>query len=151
MRPASRALTLALLLSLVAAPTHTARAKPRPAKPAAAEAPGPVLSPATFKIERHALKNGLVVLTHEDHSVPAVAFWQWFKVGSRDERPSITGISHFFEHMMFNGSKNVPPKEYDRVLESNGGYSNAFTDRDMTAYYEDIASDRLDVVFKLDS
>mgnify|MGYP003694282963 CR=1 FL=1 len=51
---------------------------------------------------------------------------------------------------MFNGSKNVPPKEYDRILESNGGYSNAFTDRDMTAYYEDIASDRLDVLFRLD-
>jgi predicted Zn-dependent peptidase len=53
--------------------------------------------------------------------------------------------------MMFNGSKNVPPKDYDKILESNGGYSNAFTDRDMTAYYEDIASDRLDVVFRLDS
>ena len=95
--------------------------------------------------------NGLVVLTLEDHSVPTVTFWQIFRVGSRNERPGITGISHFFEHMMFNGSANVPPKEYDRILESNGGYSNAFTDRDMTAYYEDIASDRLDVVFRLDS
>jgi predicted Zn-dependent peptidase len=72
-------------------------------------------------------------------------------VGSRNESPGITGISHFFEHMMFNGSKHVPPKEYDKILESNGGYSNAFTDRDMTAYYEDVASDRLDKVLFLDS
>src|SRR5262249_61894475 len=53
--------------------------------------------------------------------------------------------------MMFNGSKRVPPKDYDRILESNGGYSNAFTDRDMTGYYEDVASDRLDTGLFLDS
>ena len=148
------AAVLALAVVVVAAAPADA-AKKRPATPAPASAPaaanGPALTAASFPVERHTLKNGLVVLTHEDHAVPACTFWQWFKVGSRDERPGITGISHYFEHMMFNGSKNVPPKEYDRVLESNGGYSNAFTDRDMTAYYEDIASDRLDVVFKLDS
>jgi len=104
-----------------------------------------------LKVDRHVLPNGLVVLLHEDHTVPVVTLWQWFKVGSRNERPGITGISHYFEHMMFNGSKNVAPKEYDRILESNGGFSNAFTDRDMTGYYEDIASDRLDVLMRLDS
>jgi zinc protease len=138
---------LGLLLALLAPPVHAAKAKPVAATPGS----GPALSPATFKVERHTLKNGMVLLTHEDHAVPAVTFWQWFKVGSRNEAPGITGISHYFEHMMFNGSQNVAPKEYDRILESNGGYSNAFTDRDMTAYYEDIASDRLDVVFRLDS
>ena len=143
-------LALALALLLAAAPALAA-AKAKPARPSAAAPVGPALTPATLKVERHTLKNGLVVLTHEDHSVPACTFWQWYKVGSRDERPGITGISHYFEHMMFNGSKNVPPKEYDKILESNGGYSNAFTDRDMTAYYEDIASDRLEVVFRLDS
>ena len=145
---------IGLALAL-AAPVQAAKAKSRPARPSAAHqaaaATGPALSPTTFRVERHTLKNGLVVLTHEDHAVPAVTFWQWFKVGSRNEAPGITGISHYFEHMMFNGSQNVPPKEYDKILESNGGYSNAFTDRDMTAYYEDIASDRLDVVFRLDS
>ena len=109
------------------------------------------MTPEQLKVERHTLPNGLVVLTHEDHSVPTVTFWQWYRVGSRNESPGITGISHFFEHMMFNGSKQVPPKDYDRILESNGGYSNAFTDRDMTAYYEDVASDRLDKVLFLDS
>src|SRR5262245_58533553 len=148
-----RALTvLALLAALiaVAAPAAAAKRKSKNAVVAAAPA-GPALSPERFKVERHKLDNGLVVLTREDPSVPAVAFWQWFKVGSRDEHPGITGLSHFFEHMMFNGSKNVPPKEYDRILESNGGYSNAFTDRDMTAYYEELASDRLDVALRLDS
>ena len=150
MHPASRA-ALALALILAAAPAGAAKPKAGPVPPAAPPTTAPALSPATLKVERHTLKNGMVVLTHEDHSVPACTFWQWYKVGSRDERPGITGISHYFEHMMFNGSKNVPPKDYDRVLESNGGYSNAFTDRDMTAYYEDIASDRLDVVFRLDA
>jgi len=109
------------------------------------------LSESRYHVERHALGNGLIVLLHEDHSVPTVTFWQWFKVGSRNEHPGITGISHVFEHMMFNGSKHVPPKEYDRRIESNGGASNAFTDRDVTAYSEDIASDRLEVLFQLDS
>src|SRR5262245_3820191 len=90
------------------------------------------LDETRYRVERHVLDNGLVVLLHEDHSVPAVTFWQWFKVGSRNEHPGITGISHVFEHMMFNGSQNVPPKEYDRRIESNGGASNAFTDRDVT-------------------
>ena len=152
MQPASRA-AVALALILAAAPNTAGAAKQKagPVPPAAPAKTAPAISSATFKVERHTLANGMVLLTHEDHSVPACTFWQWFKVGSRDERPGITGISHYFEHMMFNGSKNVPPKEYDRILESNGGYSNAFTDRDMTAYYEDIASDRLDVVFRLDS
>ena len=131
-------------------PAGAAKKKARPAA-APAAATGPVLSPERFKVERTVLPNCIVVLTHEDHSVPTIAFWQWFRVGSRNERPGITGISHFFEHMMFNGSKNVPPKVYDRIIESNGGYSNAFTDRDMTAYFEEIVADRLDTLLFVDS
>jgi predicted Zn-dependent peptidase len=142
---------LALAVLPVAAPSLAAKKKPRPAPASPAAAAGSTLTPDMLKVERHTLDNGLIVLTHEDHSVPAVAFWQWYRVGSRNERPGITGISHFFEHMMFNGSRNVPPKEYDRILESNGGYSNAFTDRDMTAYYEETASDRLGTCLYLDA
>jgi predicted Zn-dependent peptidase len=142
MHPVQRAAALALLATAVAA------AAPMPGRCASTDA---AVTPELLKVERHTLANGLVVLTHEDHSVPAITFWQWYRVGSRNESPGITGISHFFEHMMFNGSKRVPPKDYDRILESNGGYSNAFTDRDMTAYYEDLASDRLDKVLFLDS
>lgn len=153
--PHSAALVAALSLAAAAtdssAASRRSAAKPRPPVTPAGALPAPSFSSVSLQVGRHTLKNGLVVLTHEDHSVPTVTFWQWYKVGSRNESPGITGISHFFEHMMFNGSKNVPPKEYDRILESNGGYSNAFTDRDMTAYYEDIASDRTDVVFRLDA
>ncbi len=145
------ALAAGLALMIAASPAPAAKKKPRPAPAPVAAAPTSALTPELLKVERHTLPNGLMILTHEDHSVPAVAFWQWFKVGSRNERPGITGISHFFEHMMFNGSKNVPPKEYDRILESNGGYSNAFTDRDMTAYYEETASDRLGTCLFLDA
>ncbi|MFN7972806.1 MAG: pitrilysin family protein [Acidobacteriota bacterium] len=138
----------ALIASAAASPAFARRKAKSPPPP---PLPPPLFSPERFAVERHVLDNGLVVLLHEDHTVPAITFWQIYRVGSRNERPGITGISHFFEHMMFNGSKNVPPKQYDRILESNGGASNAFTDLDVTAYFEDVASDRLDVVLELDS
>jgi zinc protease len=124
--------------------------QPGPARAQSAATASPI-NARTFPVERHVLDNGLVVLLRQDRSVPAATFWQWYKVGSRNEGPGTTGLAHFFEHMMFNGSTNVPPKEYDRIIESNGGTSNAFTSRDMTAYFEDIASDRLPVLFRLDS
>jgi predicted Zn-dependent peptidase len=136
------ALALALL---AAAPAHAA------SKPAKSPATAPALSPANYPVERYTLDNGLTVLLHEDHTVPVVCFWQWYRVGSRNERQGITGLSHFFEHMMFNGSKNVPPKEYDRQLESRGAYSNAFTSRDMTAYYEEGGKESFETMLKLDS
>jgi predicted Zn-dependent peptidase len=138
------ALALAVLL---AAPVAQAASKPAPRPGGSA----PVLSQANYPIERYTLDNGLTVILHEDHTVPVVCFWQWYKVGSRNERQGITGLSHFFEHMMFNGSKNVPPKEYDRQLESRGAYSNAFTSHDMTAYYEEGGKDALDKMLELDS
>lgn len=113
--------------------------------------PRPALTPETFPVERYTMSNGLTVLLHRDASVPAVCFWQWFKVGSRNERQGITGLSHFFEHMMFNGSANVPPKEYDRRLESVGAYSNAFTSRDMTAYYEEGGTESLETMLTVDA
>jgi len=149
--PALAALVIVAAVAISTADlAGAAKASAKPAATASSSRSS-LFGPSLLPVERHVLKNGLVVLLHEDHSVPTVTFWQWYKVGSRNERPGITGISHYFEHMMFNGSKNVPPKEYDKILESNGGFSNAFTDRDMTAYYEDIASDRYDVLLNLDS
>jgi predicted Zn-dependent peptidase len=72
-------------------------------------------------------------------------------VGSRNERPGITGISHLFEHMMFNGSRKYGPKEFDRRLEAAGGSSNAYTSNDLTAYYEDFASEALPLVLDLEA
>ncbi|MBN1164752.1 MAG: insulinase family protein [Candidatus Krumholzibacteriota bacterium] len=97
------------------------------------------------------LDNGMKVILLEDHSVPVISYQTFFRVGSRNERIGITGISHFMEHMMFNGAKKYGPKEFDAILESNGGYSNAFTSNDMTAYYEDISCDGLELVIDLDS
>jgi predicted Zn-dependent peptidase len=134
------------LLSLIALPAFAAS---KPAKGKAA--PAPALSPANYPVERYALENGLTVILHQDKTVPVVCFWQWYKVGSRNERQGITGISHFFEHMMFNGSKNVPPKEYDRQLETRGAYSNAFTSYDMTAYYEEGGKESFEKMLELDA
>ena len=97
------------------------------------------------------LDNGLKVILVEDHSVPVISYQTFFRVGARNERAGITGISHFMEHMMFNGADKYGPKEFDAVLEANGGYSNAFTSADMTAYYEDVSSDGLELCIDLDS
>jgi predicted Zn-dependent peptidase len=86
-----------------------------------------------------------------DRNTPTVSLYTFFQVGSRNERLGITGISHLFEHMMFNGAAKYGPKEFDRELESRGGSSNAYTSNDVTAYYEDFASDALEAVLDLES
>jgi len=112
---------------------------------------GDAVPPFELEATVETLDNGLKVILVEDHSVPVITYQTFFRVGARNERPGITGISHFIEHMMFNGAEKYGPKEFDRVLESSGGYSNAFTSDDMTAYYEDISSDGLELCVDLDS
>ncbi len=97
------------------------------------------------------LPNGLRVRVLADSSSPTVSYYTFFQVGSRNERLGLTGISHLFEHMMFNGAARYGPKEFDRVLEARGGHSNAYTSNDLTAYYEDFAADALDTVLDLES
>ena len=109
------------------------------------------LDPKDFPVEEHELSNGLQIRLLQDRSLPVATLYSFFRVGSRNEQPGITGISHLFEHMMFNGSKKYGPKEFDRRLESAGGSSNAYTSNDVTAYYEDFASDALPVVLDLES
>jgi len=99
----------------------------------------------------HALSNGLRVRILPDRLVPVVSYYTFFRVGSRNERPGTTGMSHLFEHMMFNGSARFGPKEFDRVLEAHGGASNAYTSNDLTAYHDDFASEALPVVVDLES
>ncbi len=97
------------------------------------------------------LKNGLKVVMVEDHTVPSICFAIAYHVGSRNERAGITGISHLFEHMMFNGSKNYKPTQFDKILEGGGGYSNAYTSNDITFYYEEFNPDLLDKVLDLEA
>ena len=85
-------------------------------------------------IKVHTLGNGLKVLLLEDHDIPNVALYTFFRVGSRNERPGLTGASHFIEHMMFNGTAKFGPGEFDRRMEFEGGANNAYTSDDMTAY-----------------
>src|SRR5262245_2034595 len=87
-------------------------------------------------VKTHTLKNGMQILVQEDHSIPSVALYIFYKIGSRNERPGTTGISHFFEHMMFNGARKYGPKEFDNALEAAGGSSNAYTNNDMTVYQD---------------
>jgi predicted Zn-dependent peptidase len=109
------------------------------------------LDPKDFPVEEHALSNGLQIRLLQDRDLPVATLYSFFRVGSRNERPGITGISHLFEHMMFNGSRKYGPKEFDRRLEAAGGSSNAYTSNDVTAYYEDFASDALPTVLDLES
>jgi len=85
-------------------------------------------------VKVHKLDNGLKVLFVEDHGIPNVALYTFFRVGSRNERPGLTGVSHFIEHMMFNGTQKFGPGEFDRKMEFAGGANNAFTSDDMTGY-----------------
>src|SRR5205823_13792420 len=111
----------------------------------------PLLDPSNFPVQEHALSNGLQIRLLADPSLPIATLYSFFRVGSRNEQPGITGISHLFEHMMFNGSRKYGPKEFDRRLESAGGSSNAYTSNDVTAYYEDFASEALPLVLDLEA
>jgi len=102
----------------------------------------------SVKVTKFTLQNGLTVLALEDRSTPAVAYYTVFKVGSRNERPGITGLSHLFEHMMFNGSAKYRPKLFDELIEAGGGSSNAFTTSDTTEYFQEVSSPTLDIVLR---
>ena len=93
---------------------------------------GAAFAQASVKV--HQLDNGLKVLLVEDHDIPNVALYTYFRVGSRNERPGLTGVSHFIEHMMFNGTAKFGPGEFDRTMEFRGGRNNAYTSEDLTAY-----------------
>jgi zinc protease len=98
-----------------------------------------------------ALKNGMQVLVIPDHRAPVVTQMLWFRVGGVDDPPGISGIAHFFEHMMFRGTKSVPGDLFSQTIAKNGGETNAFTNHDYTAYYEQIAKDRLPLVMQLEA
>jgi zinc protease len=114
--------------------------------PAAHAAPADLLLPKEGR-----LKNGLRVLTLEDPKAAVLSFQVWYDVGSRNERPGITGISHLFEHMMFKGSKNIGPEEHSRLIQAAGGQDNAYTTWDVTVYYEDVPADQLELCARLEA
>lgn len=127
-----RALALAAALAIGVAPPADAASAPSP-------------------VHAHTLANGLRVYMVEDHKAPVVAVQVWYQVGSKDERPGLTGSSHLLEHMMFQGATTYGTGEFDRQLVKRGGQNNAFTTNDFTAYHETLASEHLDLALDLEA
>ncbi|GGO66857.1 M16 family metallopeptidase [Bowmanella pacifica] len=112
----------------------------------------PVLaSPVTDNVQTFSLENGMKFLVLEDHSIPNANSYLFWRVGSRNEYPGITGLSHFFEHMMFNGAKKYGPKEFDRTMEAAGGSNNAYTTENLTVYTNWFPAEQLDLIFELEA
>jgi zinc protease len=104
-----------------------------------------------FNAKTFTLTNGLEVVVIENHRAPIVTQMVWYKVGSADEPRGKTGIAHFLEHLMFKGTKETPPGVFSRIIAQNGGRENAFTTADYTAFFQNVAADRLELVMKLES
>lgn len=102
-------------------------------------------------VQSFTLKNGMKFLVAEDFSIPNANMYLFYKVGSRNEHPGITGLSHFFEHMMFNGAKKYGPKMFDRTMEFNGGANNAYTTENVTVYTNWFPASATPVIFDLES
>ena len=97
------------------------------------------------------LKNSMDFIVLEDHSIPNANMYIFWQVGSRNEYPGITGLSHFFEHTMFNGAKKYGPKQFDRVMEANGGANNAYTTENVTVYTDFFPKSALELIFDLEA
>src|SRR5437867_488037 len=108
-------------------------------------------SPVVFDVREHRLDNGLRILTLEDHSAPLVSFQIHYAVGSRNERPGLTGISHLFEHMMFKGTDRRPPEQIAREVQASGGTLNAFTTTDNTSYFENLPAGKVELAMDIES
>src|ERR1700688_2225787 len=103
-----------------------------------------------FPVAERTLKNGMKVLVQSDHSIPNVALYIFYRIGSRNQRPGTTGISHFFEHMMFKGAKKYVPGELGKVIEANVGSNNAYTPRDVTVYQDWFPKSAMELIFDIE-
>jgi zinc protease len=101
--------------------------------------------------EQFTLPNGLNVILHQDKTIPRISVNVWYFVGSGNEKPGRTGFAHLFEHILFEGSKNVPEGKFDEWLEAAGANNNGSTTEDRTNYYEDLPSNALDLALFLES
>lgn len=97
------------------------------------------------------LDNGLHVVFSAQRRVPAVTVQVWYHVGSKDEQPGLRGVAHMFEHMMFKGSRRVPPEKHAQMLAAVGGSVNAFTTEDVTAYHDTVPRQYLDFAIQLEA
>ena len=119
------------------------------------QAPGAIADEFDFarsiRPETFTLDNGLQVLVISDHRVPVATHMLWYRVGAADEVAGKSGLAHFFEHLLFKGTKAVPDAAYSKIIARNGGQDNAFTSWDFTAYFARVAVDRLPLVMELEA
>ena len=106
---------------------------------------------AQAEVFEKTLGNGLKVIVKEDHRAPVLVQQIWYRAGSMDESTGTTGIAHVLEHMMFKGTKSVPPGEFSKRIAAAGGRENAFTSYDYTAYFQQLHKDKLELAMKLES
>jgi zinc protease len=121
------------------------------AQAAAAATSAPAVELPKLAIQTQTLRNGLEIVMLEDHSVPVINLQVWYHVGSKDERPGHTGFAHLFEHLMFKGSAHVGPEEHSRIIEAMGGFDNAYTNDDVTVFWETFPSQYLARVLWLEA
>jgi zinc protease len=143
-RSALKSLLLAILLLLCGGAARAGDGQ-------ASEAGSSSIRPRPIPIKSRTLSNGLRLLLVEDHSTPILNLQVWYHVGSKDERPGRTGFAHLFEHLMFKGSAHVAPEEHSRIVESAGGVDNAYTNDDVTVYWETVPSNFLERVLWLEA
>ena len=105
-----------------------------------------MFNPITFTLD-----NGFRVVVVENARAPIVVHTLWYKAGAADEPPGKSGVAHFLEHLMFKGTPSVPSGAFSRIVAENGGTDNAFTSQDYTAYVQRIASDRLELVMRMEA
>ncbi|MEM9198556.1 MAG: pitrilysin family protein [Pseudomonadota bacterium] len=112
---------------------------------------GTIEGRADTPVTTFTLDNGMDVVVIEDHRAPVVTHMVWYRVGAADEPPGKSGIAHFLEHLMFKGTDEIPEGAFSKIVAANGGQDNAFTAQDYTAYFQRIATDRLEIVMKMEA
>ena len=108
-------------------------------------------TPGRESIRSFELANGLRIIVWPVRNIPNVALYNWVRAGSRNEAPGITGLAHFFEHMMFNGTARRRAGDFDKLMEAQGGANNAFTSDDVTVYQNWFPRDALELIFDLEA
>ncbi|MBS8227493.1 M16 family metallopeptidase [Vannielia litorea] len=109
------------------------------------------LPAAAEEVTTFSLENGMDVVVIEDHRAPVVVNMVWYRTGAADEPPGKSGIAHFLEHLLFQGTDDLAPGEFSRVVEANGGSDNAFTSWDYTGYFQRVAADRLELMMQMEA
>lgn len=145
-RPTRRLAAAGAVLLLLLGPLLVA-GQPRPAF----AADKPAVEKGVFFPESFTLPNGMQVVVITNHRAPVITHMVWYKVGAADEKRGESGIAHFLEHLMFKGTDVVPPGAFSRIVAKNGGRDNAFTSWDYTAFYQNVARDRLELVMRMEA